>query len=354
MSQWLVTQGSNQFAVDGLGELERLARAGDLRAGDLIQPPGATDWIYAVEIPELEDLLVQVEADFEAEADLMARRQRAATATGIVAAVLLAVAVVGGGVMLSKVKQLPVGNEVLVGEGGLSFSEMVVTNDGVSLLRQPEANATVIEAVPRNSVLDLLAKRGTFYRARTKTGTEGWVQYDQVLPVYQLGGADVREEYDPLYNPDRYVEVANASWMQLPEQTEDHTTVFQFMMKNTSEYAMTDLVIQATIKDAKGHELEKVEIPIEGVIPARSSTMVGTLKPDPKAGNPRDEAPPSRLLTQHTFDGMARHDPDLQLRYSAGVEIQMSTSEFTNAHIDVVELRAVPDEAAADAVSDKD
>lgn len=354
MSQWLVTQGNNQFAVEGLGELERLARAGDLRAGDLIQPPGATDWIYAVEIPELEDLLHQVEADFEAEADLAARKRRTAQTTGVVAAALLAVVFVGAGVMITKVQELPTGDEVLIGEGGLKYSEMVVTDDGVNLLASPDANAAPKQAVARNSVLDLLAKRRDFYRARTKDGQEGWVRYDQVIPVYQLGNSDVRDEYDPLYNPDRYVEVANASWMQLPEQTEDHTTVFQFMMRNTSQYTMTDLVIQATIKDAKGHELEKVEIPVEGIIPARGSTMVGTLKPDPKAEAQDGDPPKSRLLTQYSFDKMARHDPDLQLRYSAGLEVQMSTSDFTMAVPEILELRAVPDEAAADAVSEKD
>ena len=57
MAQWLVTQGSNQFSVDGLAQLKKLASAGDLRGGDLIQPPGASDWMYAIEVPGLEDLL---------------------------------------------------------------------------------------------------------------------------------------------------------------------------------------------------------------------------------------------------------------------------------------------------------
>ena len=42
---------------------------------------------------------------------------------------------------------------------------------------------------------------------------------------------------------------------------------------------MTDLVLLATIKDAKGNELEKVEIPVEGVIGPKESTIEGTLGP---------------------------------------------------------------------------
>lgn len=347
MSHWLVTQGNNQFSVEGLGELKQLARAGDLRPGDMIQPPGATDWIYAVEIPELKEVLPEGKGEEEDDIDWKPRRGLvAAVGSAAIAAILLGVIAVGGGIMFVMFQQLPTGDESLIGDGGLAYSEMLVTGEGISLLSGPEANARALRALEKNQVLDLLAKRGDFYRAATKDGAEGWVAHDQVLPIYQLGGAEVREEFDPLYNPDRYVEVVNASWQQLPDQTAERITVFQFMMRNTSDYPMTDLVIRATIKDARGHELEKVEIPIEGIIPARGATMVGTLEPEAKA----PDAQP-RLLTQYTFDRLARTDPDLQLRYSAGVEAQMNAESFTNAQIDIVELRAVPDEVAADAVS---
>ena len=108
---------------------------------------------------------------------------------------------------------------------------------------------------------------------------------------------------------------------------------------------MTDLVLLATIKDAKGHELEKVEIPVEGVIGGRESTMVGTLGPPEEKGKPAPDAPveTARVLTSSTFDEMAQTDPDLQLRWTSGVEVEMATQEFTNAEIDILELRAVPD-----------
>ena len=97
------------------------------------------------------------------------------------------------------------------------------------------------------------------------------------------GGADVREEYDPLYNPDRYVDVLNATWRQLPNPNPrpgdelSDVTVFEFLMRNNARYGMTDLVIEATIKDGKGQELDRVEIAVEGLIPADGHTAVGTL-----------------------------------------------------------------------------
>ncbi|MDP6933103.1 MAG: hypothetical protein QGG40_09310, partial [Myxococcota bacterium] len=57
MPRWLVTQGDHQFAAQDLTELKKLASDGRIGAGDMIQPPGASDWLYATEIPELKDLL---------------------------------------------------------------------------------------------------------------------------------------------------------------------------------------------------------------------------------------------------------------------------------------------------------
>jgi hypothetical protein len=216
------------------------------------------------------------------------------------------------------------------------------------LLADADPRAGSAATLSKDEVLELLAKRGEFYKARTKGGAEGWIAQDAVIPMYQLGGEDVREEFDPLYNPDRYVDVANASWLPLPDQDdgEGTITVFQFFLHNTSNYLMTDLVLEATIKDAKGSEIERVEVVVDGFIPPMSGTMVGTLKPadDDEDGEPR-------LLTTRTFHDMIKSDPDLQLRYSEGVEVLMETDEFTNATINIIELRAVPDGEAAEVVS---
>ncbi|MFT5453950.1 MAG: hypothetical protein ACI9K2_000426 [Myxococcota bacterium] len=346
MAQWLVLKGkNNQFKADGMRELKKLAQSGELRLGDLIQPPGTSEWLYVDEVADLKKLCPP-DDDYD---DGTPSRGRAAMITAALAAVFSIVIVVGGGVMWMSFQELPSGNERLIGEGGLSFSEMIVTETGTGLRSSADANASVATTLRKNEILVLLSKRGDFYKARSEAGAEGWIPFDHVIPMYQLGGVDVRTEFDPLYNPDRYFEIANASWQQLPD-AEEGVTVFQFFLSNSSSYDMTDLIILATVKDARGHELERVEIPVEGVIPPGGRTMVGTLRPKEVDEDGRkideEDLPPARTLTEHTFALLAEDDPELQLNYSAGVEVILDTQDFTNASIDPLELRAVPTDEA--------
>jgi hypothetical protein len=334
MAQWMVTQKDNQFGVDTLAELKSMAKDGRLTSGDMVQPPGAADWLYASEIPELKGLIVEIDGGGS-----MSDTMRLAVMAGV-GLVLLVVIGVGSSLALYAFLQMPSGasEEKIFGKGGMAYSEMLVTAQGAQLRSEPNANAGSVESLDKDEALDLLAKRDTFYKARTKGGQEGWIAIDQVLPMYQLGGKKAVAEYDPLYNPDRYVEVGNAAWT-LAEGSMTKT-VFRFMMANTSKYDMTDLKLLATVKDGKGNELERVEFPIEGIIPASTpagpgNTMVGELMAENKKETPR-------LMTEAAFQEMAKDDPDLQLRWVDGIEVDMKTKDFALATIDIVEIRAVP------------
>ncbi len=239
--------------------------------------------------------------------------------------------------------KLPSGDEVLLGEGGiLQYSEIIVKAEGVKLRSEPSNNASSKASLQKNQILDLLAKRDDFYRVKTKEGTEGWISFDEVVPMYLLGDLDVRQEYDPLYNPDRYCNVRNASWMGI-DYDNRNLTVFNFYIFNEAKYEMTDMVIRVTIKDSRGNTLESVEIPVEGIVPARTDTFVGMLFPEGYEDIDRNEARErAQVLTQHTYYLLRRTDPSLDMRYLEGVEVEMKTDTFTEASIEVVELRAIP------------
>ncbi len=339
MGRWLINQKNDvQFAAENLDELKQLAKDGKLSAGDMVQPPDASEWIYASEIEQIKDLLG---ADDDTD-DFAYKSGWGGTAlAGVVAAVFVGIAVVGFGTMWVLFAQFPDPEQGLFeGDGALNYSQMVTTTAPV-LRDGPAGDAGTVTTVPKDTTVELLAKRGDFYKIRLDGGQEGWVGITDVLPMYTLGGLTVKEEMDPLYNPDRYVLVSNANWMQLDRKNEQ-LTVFRFEMQNQSKYEMTDLVLLATIKDSKGNEVTTVEIPIDGIIPPLDRTMVGTLAPDPK-----DKEAKPQLLTQFSFDKAAEEDPDLQLRYSDGVEVQMEAEDFTEATIDLLELRAAPMTEAA-------
>lgn len=336
MSRWLVTQENAQFAVDGLDELRRLAAAGDIDAADMVQAPGKADWIYAGEVPELSRFFPG--ADTMDDDDEPQRSSPfAMLGTVLVVGVLLLVSLIGVGSIVFFALRATEAPSGMIGEGGLAYSQMLVTEAKAPLYAEPDDRSAIQIRMSKDDSIELLAKRGDWYKARTESGQVGWVSMRHVVPMYLLGGGDVMAEYDPLYNPDRYVDVANATWFQV-DQRNKKLTVFRFMIGNSSKYAMTDLVLLAVIKDSKGNELERVEIPVEGVIPPDDSTTVGTLKVEKDSGP--DAAP--RTLTVFTFDEMAETDPDLALQFTDGVEVLMKTEDFTEAKIDLLQIRAIP------------
>ncbi len=340
MAQWRVTQGEHQFTVADLTELVERAKRGELVAGDLIQPPESNAWVYAMEIEALRPHLPE---DREEDDDELLYRPRRPILPVLIVASSLFVILAGGAIAAVLLQQLPTGEERLVGERGLSYTEVIVTDADASLLAEPKEGAPSMLPVAKDSTLQLLAKRGDFYKVRTAANEEGWIPIGEVLPAYKFGGAEVKERYDPLYNPDRYVKVLNASWIQMPlaphekPPEEGVPTTFHFMFGNDSAYDMTDLVVRITIKDAAKAELGHLDIPIRGTIPRKGQTMVGTLQP-----SKGDPSPPV-YMTTHSFQEQARTDPALQERWADGLTVPMKGDRFDNASVDILEIRAVPD-----------
>lgn len=340
MGQWLVNQNDDQFSVDGLEALQRMANDSELWPGDMIQPDGATDWVYAVEITELQDLLKTPKDDEE----VSFRKSGGAGTRWALFGVFLVISVVGFGMMGMFAMQLPSGETRLLGDGGtLQYTEMLMTTSA-PLRAEPEPASAAVAMLAKDERLDLLAKRGNFYKARNQAGQEGWVTIEEVLAVYKLGGAEIRAKMDPLYNPDQYVTVENASWMML-EAEGNNVTNFTFMLLNDSKFEMTDLVLEAVIKDSKGSVVGREEFNIGGTLKPKSSTMVGMLQPaeaDVKAALRSGEEPPvAQLLTSSSFEEMAKENEEMYLRWVDMINVELQ-DHFDEATVRVVELRAIP------------
>jgi len=335
MARWLVTQRDRQFTAADLAELKELAQGGRIGPGDLIQPPGASDWLYAIELPELKGL---VKRDLSA-ADDDLDGVRKGVPTGVLVAAALLITAGGGYFMYDYANKIQDTNLELLGEEGLKLTEMLVTApDGAPLSGKPDGSGGAVGTAEKNSTVQLVAKRGDRYQVRTETGAEGWVTVDDVIPAYFFADKDTRKDYDPIYNPDHYVLVKNASWMQLPDQRSENITVFEFLLQNKSKFDMTDIILLATIKDKRDNILETKEVVIEGTVGRYDGTMVGSLQPDKD-----DKDGETRLMTTSYFRELAKADPEaeLEMRWASGIEVTMESEGFVEANIDLLQIRAM-------------
>jgi hypothetical protein len=336
MARWLVTRGDHQFSAADLNELKTLAKSGQVGPGDMVQPPGATDWLYANELPDLAEHFNadDVVDDFDDDWDTQKSSSRAP-----IVVILLAIVGVGIWGMWSN-SDMPSHEdlEILGGTTGMELTEMIVSN-ATSIQAQPTEGGTPTGSIAKDDTVQLLGKRGSWYEIRNAAGAQGYVKADTVVPAYYFADSETRQSYDPVYNPDRYVFVKNSSWMQLPDQREENITMFQFLLQNKSKFAMTDIKLLATIKDKNDRVIETQEIAISGPIPAYDGVMVGTLKP--AKDDPEGEA---RLMTTSMLEQLAQSDESLMSRWSDGVELQMTSEGFVEANIDLLQVRAIAKE----------
>ena len=333
MARWLVTQGDRQFSASDLNELKQFAADGRLGAGDMVQPPGASDWLYASELPELANLFQagtsQGGDDFEI--------RRRGIPMGLLVSIFFVIVALGGYGMYHFAMGIKDRDLDLLGKDGIKYTEMLVTADPANLKSEPSEGASTVGSVPKDTQVKMYAKRGQWYQIESETGTKGWIDVRSVTPPgYVFAGKEVHEEYDPLYNPDRYVFVSGSSWMQLPDQKSDNVTIFQFQLKNISKYEMREIILLATIRDENDAVLETKEIVLEGTLEPYSAGMVGTLQ----AGDDEPDGAP-RAMTEMLFKKLADDTPELHMRWSFGVEVQMESEGFKEANIDLLQVVAV-------------
>lgn len=337
MSRWMVNVRGQQFSASNMDELKKLAKRGELGAGDIVQPPGASEWLYALEVPELKTAL---RAEPGSEYDMTAPAREMSPMLKWASAGVLVLVAVGAWSYALSLSDLPTIEDVqLVGKKGLDFTEVLVTAEDAVLRAEANANAAEAGPLPKNAKAELLGKRGEWYRLR-HDGKEGYAKIDQIVPAYYFGNDKDKQEHDPLYNPDRYVSVRNSAWMTVPGQ-KDEITVFNFLIGNDSRFEMTDLKMVAAIKDKNDKVLEQKEIAVEGPIPAGGGTMVGMIKADP-----RDKTSVDRIMTSAYYEKLLGSDPTLAERWVDGVEVTLGSKDTVGAMIEIVEVRAIPPDQA--------
>ena len=356
MSRWLLTRRDGQSSADGLEELVRLASEGQLSEGDLVQPPGTSEWLYAVEVPDLQGIVRPADKDDD---DVEWRRSGlgGSALSLILGGVLIGVAVLGLGLSALFYSMLPDGEAtVLGGKEGLKYSE-VLTTQPTALLSEAGSSGREVMKLPQNQRLELLSKRGGYYRVNVD-GKDGWVAYADVLPAYQLTDSnDVGDAYDPLYNPDQYVKVVNGTYTKVTSEDEDEEAVatIDLQIENKSQYQMTNFIVTAVVVDSRGNEIETREFAIEGVVPAGERAMVGMLHSDlpeelEKLEKEGEEIPPAVAMFDWAMTDKAKSDPEIEGRWTWGLDVPVYEEEFVQVIIRMAELHAIPDPSVTAAV----
>ncbi len=339
MSRWMVNVRGQSFSAGSMDELKGLAKKGELGGGDIVQPPGASEWLYAVEIPELKSSLRPDPLDGMDLPDASAGMSP--LVKGAVAGVMVLASVGMWGYALSLRNAIPTEQlQIHDAEGakGMSYKEVLITADGASLKAEANPSAPDVQPLVKNERAELLGKRGGWYKLRFQ-GKEGYAPVDSVLPAYYMADERTKLDFDPIYNPDKYLYVGNASWTMPVEKAKKGLSDMAASLQNDSKFPMTDIKIVATLKDAAGNVVTEKEITVEGEVPPNRSDMIGTLMP--ARG---DKTTPPRIMFTNTFEKVVATDPAAAERWLDVVEVEVGTEQTSEASVVIAEVRAVPPE----------
>jgi hypothetical protein len=337
MARWLVNQQDRQFAAQDMDELKKLVNDGSISPYDMLQPPGATDWLYICEVDGLKELAQEPDAEDD---EVSFRKKRKFP---IPLPLILLVIAAGFGFLSFKNYEIykSVDGKRVFGDG-LALSELVVLRDGTQVYDLPEGN--VVGTLSRDQIIGLLGKRIVtkanqieyWYETQLPT-SKGFVHSSKVEAGFYLADPSTSGLYKQLYNPDQFIEVANTAWTRLDPNKPEQTTL-GLMVTNNSVFDMTDLVVLTTLSDKNNKVVQKDELRVEGIIPAKKTVWVGMLSPDANS----EEEP--RILTDfHYKDLASNEDPSLEgWTFTETLNMMVEETGTVSGRIDLIQMRSIP------------
>jgi hypothetical protein len=277
---WRITRGNDQFQAKDVAELKLLAIGGKIQGADLVQPPGRSDWLYATEVPELDGLL-KTPAMADDELDWQAKRTPN-NALRIIA-MLLGVGVVAAGfygLYWTYENRPDPTATTLFGdhEGALNPLEALAT-EHAALLKAPDSKAGSVGDVAKDQRVMLIRKLGDFYEVQAGDKT-GWLGTGQVIPGYKFD-QELSDRYDPLFNPDNYLQLMNYAWTPSGEPDEPETlTNMLFELNNPTEYGMKGVMLRVTFKDGSDNTIDVKSIEVPRLVPPDDNLFIDGIEVD--------------------------------------------------------------------------
>jgi len=281
MSAWRITRGDLQFTVKDVAELKLMAVGGKIHSGDLVQPPGTTEWLYATEVQELNGLIRERVSD--AAADLDKRIRRARTMRAVV--VLLALGVFGSAAwaiwFLRDAIESSDAPPPLIGDHPDALEPLeAITVEYATLLSKPDARSEPVGEVQKDRIVKLIRKLGDYYEVELEGGQTGWVGWLQVIPAY-LFSQELTDQYDPLFNPQRYLELANYVWSPRDEPGKPETlTDMMFTLVNPTDYGMADVLMHLDFFDGANAKVGQIDYAVGRLVPPRGDLYLEGIEID--------------------------------------------------------------------------
>jgi len=277
---WRITRGDDQFQAKDVAELKLLAIGGKILPGDLIQPPGRTDWLYASEVPELDGLLKTQSVDVD---DDWAKSRTPNNALRIISIVLGLGVVCAGfyGLYWVYSNRPDATQATLFGEHENALNPLeALATEHAALLKAPDSTSGSVGDVKKDDRVMLVRKLGDFYEVSTQDGKTGWLGTGQVIPGYKFD-QNLADQYDPLFNPDNYLQLMNYSWTPSGEEDDPETlTNMLFELSNPTDYGMQGVMLRVTFKDGSDNTIDVKNIEVPRLVPPQGDLFIDGIEID--------------------------------------------------------------------------
>ena len=337
MARWLVNQKDRQFASQDMDELKRLATDGSIGPFDMIQPPGATDWLYVCEIDGLKEIAQVANED---EDDISFRKKRKFPIP--LPLILLGISGGFGYLTYTNYQTYKAVDGKRVYGDGIALSELVVLDDNTQVYKSPGENP--VATLNKEEIVGLKGKRIVpteegkeyWYEVALSGGlATGFVLSEELAAGFYLADSRTKGLYEQLYNPDQFIQVANTAWTRLDPNNPEQTTL-GLMVTNESVFDMTDLVVLTTLSDKNGKPVQEDELSVEGIIPARDTVWVGMLTPSPAS---EDEP---LIMTDHHYKEEIENNEDYSdWTWSETLNMLVEETGAISGRIELIQMRSI-------------
>ncbi len=275
-----INRGETSFTAKDVAELKLMAIGGKLFPTDLVQPPNRSDWLYAAEVPELQGIRLKMSAEEEMRA--LQKPSRGNPMVAITAVLTLVVYGAGGWLAWYLYQARPDGkpHDILNDPSYKLEPTDGLATEYANVQAKPDPKSPKVGEMPKDDRVSLQGRMGDWFHVKTSAGIDGWVGVKQVVPAY-LFRREWADVYDPFFNPDEYLEVANASWIPRGDPKKPETlTDMMFTLENPTDWAMEGVTLKVKFMDPQKLPLGEMDLVIPRILPPKDALFVTGVEVD--------------------------------------------------------------------------